>query len=148
MGRRVAAVAVLAAGALAAVGCSSDGDARQETQPAPRGSTFELGAFDELPRLPRSEPLGVRSEKDGIVTQSFSTVGRTPQQVLDYYARELGEAGWESATPVHRADTGAVADWITEGFRLEVSATQIEEDHRSPQSDAYVVQYSLVLRPR
>lgn len=143
----VVVAAVTAATLLLLNGCGGDGEEQPATQPAPGVTTFEQGRFDDLPLLPDSERFGPRSEKDGVVAQTYRTDGVTPQEVVDHFERELPPSGWRMAEPVHRSDTGSRGDWVTDDWRLEVSAAPVP-DRRDPSSPEEVVQYSLVLRPR
>jgi hypothetical protein len=138
----------LATGILCVMVLSACGsaDEREGTQPAPGVTTFEQGRFDDLPLLPDSDPLGPRHEQDGIVTRSYRTTGVTPEGVIDFYDRELSAAGWRMVEPEFREDTESRADWVVDEWRLEVSATQID-DRQNASSDRFTVQYSLVLRP-
>lgn len=145
--KHVAVAAVAAVTILLATGCGEGGEEQAETQPAPAVTTFEQGSFDELPLLPDSERFGPRSEKDGVVAQTYRTNGVTPQEVVDHFEQELPPAGWRMAEPVHRGDTESRGDWVTDEWRLEVSAAPVP-DRRHPSSPEEVVQYSLVLRPR
>lgn len=125
-----------------AAACSDDADGAG-TQPAPAVSTFEQGEFDDLPRHPRSEPIGPRSEMDGVVTQSFSATGATPEQVISFFTERLQETGWTPAEPAHREDTPTRADFTLDDLRLELTATSLA-GRTGP--DEATVQYSLVLR--
>lgn len=136
-------VSALAA-VLALGGCSDREEQREGTQPAPAVTTFEQGRFDDLPLAPRSDPVGPRSEKEGVVTRSFSAKGTTPEQVLRFYEQNL--TGWRQLEPVHEVGTSSYrATWAQGEWLLEVSSG------RAPALDAPLeaqVQYSLVLRPR
>ena len=129
-------------------GCGGDSDP-PEAQPAPGVSTFVAGRFDDLPLHPRSDPVGRRSETDGVITRSFATRGITTEGVLEFYADVLPDRGW---TPVGQVEaTGPAAhqgDWASEGWQLRVSAidaTNLNVDGEG--SDDVVTQYSLVLTP-
>lgn len=150
MGRRWSTIALVVAGAavmLAGPACGGDGEDREGTQPAPDVTTFEQGRFDELPVFPRSDPFGPRSEKDGVVARSYRATSADPGQIIDFYARELAGRGWRMAEPVFRSDAESRGDWVLDDYRLEVSATRVDDD-RNPTSADAVAQYSLVLRPR
>ncbi len=140
---------VVATGLLAVVlaGCGSR-DADPATQPAPGVTTFEEGRFDNLPQYPRSEPLGPRTEKRGVVARSYKAPGASPEQVLDFY-RDALAARWSMVSPVEKLGVGTFgADWVGEDFRLRVTATR-EGDVLS-QDDAsrtVAAQYSLTLHP-
>ena len=140
---------VVATGILAVVlaGCGPR-DADPAAQPAPGVTTFEDGRFDNLPQYPRSEPLGPRTEKRGVVARSYKVPGASPEQVLDFY-RETLPARWSMVSPVEKLGVGTFrADWVGEEYRLRVTATR-EGDVLS-QDDAsktVVAQYSLTLNP-
>lgn len=144
--RTVGAVIAVLAMAAALGACGSDDDQADPTQPAPDVTTFQQGVFGDLPQVPGSEPFGERSEKDGVVTQTFKTKGITEQGVIDYYAQALPERGWVASEPVFREDTPFRADWVKGDLRLEISAAKVE-DRDTPSAEQTEVQYSLVLRP-
>lgn len=135
---------VVALGSHACAGAAS----REGTQPAPDVTTFEQGVFDDVPRFPRSEPLGSRSEKAGVVAQSFRAFGASPRAVLEYYARSL--AGWQQVEPITR--TGTVdfrARWATDRWTLLVTAAPAPTTSDGNQADVPEpkTQYSLTLSP-
>ncbi len=148
-GKAVAMIrrSIFVATVLLLAGCGSD-EAERAAQPAPGVTTFEQGRFDDLPRYPRSEPLGPRSEKDGVVAQSFRATGAEPQQVLEWYRDELGQ-GWIMLTPIERLGVGTVrADWVQGEYRLRVSATrEAELENRDDAARKVVSQYSVSLQP-
>ncbi len=117
-----------------------------EAQPAPEVTTFEHGRFDDLPRFPRSDPVGPRNETDGVVTRSYRARGTSPEQVLEFYEQAL-EQRWDMVTPIEQLGIGTFrAEWVTEDYRLLVSATR--ESTLDPPDDAanpVVSQYSLTL---
>lgn len=124
-------------------GCG-DGSEDEGTQPAPDVGAVAHGELGDLPAYPRSEPIGARSEKDGVVTQSFSVAGATPEQVISFYVGELPGLGWVPAEPAHREDTASRVDFVRGDMRLEVTATSLAG--RAGPEEA-TVQYSLVVRP-
>lgn len=132
----------------ALLGCGGDGDP-PETQPAPDVSTFEAGRFDDLPLYPRSDPVGTRSEKDGVITQSYATRGATTDEVLDFYVDVLPDRGWTQVGQVEETGPSAhQGDWSSEGWNLRVSATDGSQlDFGGESSNEVVTQYSLVLTP-
>ncbi len=71
------------------IGSACSDDEPEATQPSPTETTFEQGTFDNLPIYPRSEPLGERNEKDGVVSRSYRSTGIAPQTLLGFYADEL-----------------------------------------------------------
>ncbi|MDP9388464.1 MAG: hypothetical protein M3Q48_11290 [Actinomycetota bacterium] len=144
------ALARLVAATVAVVVLVACGDRehQQEAKPAPHVTTFEEGTFDDLPQFSRSEPVGPRSEKDGVVARSYRARGATPEGVLDYYRDVLDERGWTMVGAIERIGVGTYrADWVSGAQRLRVSASgepQLAEDVPSQQ---VTVQYSLTLRP-
>jgi len=133
--------------AVASSACT-DAESRAGTQPAPDVTTFEQGVFDDIPRFPRSEPLGSRSEKAGVVAQSFRAFGATPRSVLDYYARSLPR--WEQIEPI--TQTGTVdfrARWARDGWTLLVTAAPAPTVSDGNQADVPEpkTQYSLTVSP-
>lgn len=139
----------LVVGVLAATLAScGEREERAETQPAPNVTTFEQGAFDDIPLFPRSEPVGPRSEKEGVVARSYRARGATPQGVLEYYRDALDERRWELVGDIEELGVGTYqADWVSGDRRLRVSATREPALGGEAPSDQVVVQYSLTLRP-
>ena len=132
--------------ALAATSASCR-SAHEDSQPAPRVTTFARGLFDEIPRLPGTSSLGARSEKNEIVTQTFRVEGRDPHQVIEFYDSRLPSNGWLRASPAYREPSTNRADFVRDDYRLEVSSALIT-NAGSDDADAVASQYSLVLRPR
>ena len=127
------------------VGCGDDEP--DGAQPVPEATVFDDADFDGLPRFPRSEPVGLRSRKADVVTQSFRAEGASVDRVMEHFEDALTEGGWVPAEPVHRADGPGRADYLRGDHRLEVSAIDVD-DRDGDVGDESVVQYSLVLRPR
>lgn len=144
--RSFAIAVALLLGTTAGAACGGD-DQGPEAQPDPDASRFVEGDFDDLPRYPRSEPFGPKSEKRGIITQSFRATGATPDAVIEYFRTAMQQRGWEPAEPVFRDDTASRVDFVTDEHRLEVSAV-VADANDSESTDNAAVQYSLVLRPR
>ncbi len=130
--------------ALMLTGCGRE-RAREGAQPAPDVTTFEQGSFDDLPLFPRSEPLGARSEKDGVVSRSFVAKGATPARVMQFYEASL--KAWRQVEPTHVVGTSTHrAKWAQDNWLLEVSASGYASSIDEPLEAR--VQYSLVLSPR
>ncbi len=128
------------------LGACGDGK-RRAAQPTPNVTTFEPGRFDDIPLFPRSEPLGPRSEKDGVVARSYMAKGTTPQQVLEYYRTSLNER-WRLVSPIEKLGVGTYrADWVSDQYRLRVSATEAPSVELDDASKNVIVQYSLTLTP-
>lgn len=142
MHRRLAAVVLVL---LVAAGCGGD-EQRPSTQPAPDETTFQRGDFEDLPRYPRSEPLGERTEKDGAVARSFEATGATPEAVVEWYRDNL--ARWQlDQPPAPIGERTYRGRWSRDAFFLVVSATAaptLSNDDGSTVS----TQYSLSLEPR
>lgn len=142
---RATAIALFAL-LLAAAGCGDPVD-DEGTQPAPAVTSFEQGEFDDLPLPAETEPVGRRSEQDGIVTRSYKVEGMTPQDVLAFYEAELADLGWTSLG-VEEMREGYRGDWSTEDWELRVSANKAPGLGESASSDAKLLtQLSLVLTP-
>lgn len=139
----------MSAGCLAALAACGGGSADGPVaQPAPGVTAFVSGDFDDLPLVPGSEPFGERSEKDGVTTQTFKVRGYTAEAVIEFYAGALPSSGWRQVAPAFREDTSTRSDWVTDGWRLEISAFGIADGSQDDGGGEEVVQYSLVLRPR
>ncbi len=142
--RRVRAFLSVGMAGLVLAGCARDRE-REGAQPAPDVTTFEQGRFDDLPLFPRSDPVGPRSEKEGVVTRSFVAKGATPEQVMQFYEGRL--KGWQQVEPSHLVGTSTHrAKWALDNWFLEVSASAYASSIDDPLEAQ--VQYSLVLSPR
>lgn len=133
--------------AVVLAGCGA-GTANPVAQPAPGVTTFEEGRFDDLPQYPRSEPLGPRHEKDGVIARSYKAAGASPDQVLEFYRDALQER-WNMVTAVEKLGVGTLrADWVDDEYRLRVSATRESLlDSEEDASETAATQYSLTLHP-
>ena len=140
------AVVMTMAAVTAACGGGTSSDS-QSAQPTPNVTTFEPGRFDDLPKFPRSEALGPRHEKDGVVARSFRATGTRPEQVLDYYRTSLGEQ-WTLLQAPEQIGVGTYrGDWTSGDWQLRVSATAEPELDLDNASAERTVQYSLTLSP-
>lgn len=139
--RAVVCALVLCAAALG--GCGTDdepslpGDASVVASSGdPETVTGDLGGVE---LFPGSEPVGSRSEEDGVVTQSFVAPAAAPAEVMSHFQNFVGEP----TGPVEDVGTALRAEFRTDdGRRLEVSVTDLGADEQDQ------VQYSLVLHPR
>ncbi|MDP8992415.1 MAG: hypothetical protein M3N31_05080 [Actinomycetota bacterium] len=130
--------------ALVVAGCGGDRQEREGAQTAPAVTTFEQGRFDDLPLFPRSDPIGPRSEKEGVIARSYTARGTTPERLLQFYEDKLTQ--WRQVEPVRKFGTSSYrAKWARDNWLLEVSsgASPALDDAGDAQ-----VQYSLVLSPR
>lgn len=122
------------------------GDERPATQPTPSEATFQRGTFDDLPLHPRSEPLGEKAEKDGVVARSFKATGATPVGVLEWYRGNL--PGWELIDPPAAIGEGTFRGrWARDASVLVVSASAAPT-LPSDSGNGVSTQYSLTLEPR
>lgn len=146
-GRRVRTL-VAAFAAIPVLSCGAD-EAQPATQPAPDVTTFEPGRFDDLPLHPRSDPVGERTESDGVSSRSFSVRGTTPREVLEFYERVLPERGWTAVGTVEETGPSAYqGDWSAEEWTLRVSANDASGlDDGNDTSSSVITQYSFVLSP-
>jgi hypothetical protein len=153
VGTVIGAVLVLGLGA-----CGDDGEeTRTErgigAQPAPGADTFEQGLFDGLPHPPRSDPLGPRTEKADVVSQSFQVRDSLPVDVLAFYEQHLtGEWGERQDPRQIGAGPTWKGVWVRDTWELTVSATEAPTLNQTTDPEAALnnvfSQYSLSLSPR
>lgn len=140
MARRLLLPAVALA-LLAACG----GHERPQARPT-AGETAFASEFDDLPRHPRSEPLGERTEKDGVTARSFKVTGATPEEVLEWYLGNL--RGWQLREQPAAIGQGTYRGrWARGAHFLVVSASEAPTLSSEAGDDA-PAQYSLSLEPR
>jgi hypothetical protein len=144
MGRVRRSIGITAVVGVVLAGCGNDPpDGAPEV---PGATVLDDGVFDDLPRFPRSEVLGLPSSKAGVVAQSFRAEGASVDRVMTFFEGALTERGWLPAEPVHRAPGPGRADYLRGEQRLELSAIDVEDRDGDVGNEA-VVQYSLLLRP-
>jgi hypothetical protein len=148
--RRWATVAAVVILPLAACGDDSpgatadvDGGGEQEdAQPSPGGTAFTDAEFDDIP-IPRgATEAGGQTERDGVVTQSFTVTETSPEQIMDVFVTTLAERGWDNVESVRSTGTDSyAAAWVQGDDRIEISALLAQgiEDERT--------QFSVVLLP-
>ena len=118
--------------------CSS-GDA--DTQPRNDVQDFGEGRFDEIPRFPRSTPMGRETEVGEHTARNFTAQGATTQQVLSFYDGRLEQ--WRRIVPVHEQEKTWLGEWQRGDMQLRVTAAPapaLEGPYEA------IVQYSLELR--
>lgn len=143
----VALAAIVVAVVLPACGPGPDGgevtERRASVEPEmgePAGDLVDV--FDDLPRVPESQPLTSREEGADSVARTFEATGRTPEQVLSFYEDELDGDEWTVTSPPGPAGEGAWrGEWTGHGATLVVSASRQPADDRERPS-----QYSLTLK--
>jgi hypothetical protein len=115
------------------------------TQPAPAVTTFEQGYFDDLPLPPRSEPVGERSEENGVVSRSYAVRDTSPERVLAFYSEQLAKSA--VVEPPHDIGVGTLRGrWLLDGRELTVSATRednLEATERFGDDVGVITQFSL-----
>ena len=128
-------------------GCGADGGEAPEAQPAPEVTVFRNGAFDQLPRYPRSDEFAPATETAAVVSQTFSVRNATPQQILDFYRSTLER--WTVVEPVQQVGPDALrASWRRDGRQLQVSASRAPSvDVTAPTVEPPMSQYSLQIGP-
>lgn len=147
--RRVAvALVVLVIGlGPAACGPGTDGGEVTERRASVEAEMGEpagdlLDVFNDLPRVPDSEPLSSREEGADSVARTFEATGRTSENILSFYEDELDGEGWTITSPPRPVGEGTWrGEWSGHGATLVVSASdQPTEDGERPS------QYSLTLK--
>ena len=117
---RMRCVLALTVAVFAVIAAACGADDTREAIPA-RGGEFVEGVFDDLPRPPRTAPLGERTAEEDVVSQSFEVRNMSSRQVLDFYVDNLDE--WET-TGVENIGAGTYrGTWTTEDHELIVSST-------------------------
>lgn len=138
--------------AVLVTGCGGGGNENPATraQPSPNVTTFEPGVFDEIPRHPRSEPVGERSDENGVITRSFAVRDAEPTTVLQFFEDRLS-ADWELVSQPQEIGVDTYrGTWARDNWILTISATRaetVDADSDAAQG-TYFSQYSLNLSPR
>ena len=146
--RRLSALALLVALLLGA--CGDDDDASDpDAQPSPDVTTFGEGDFSDIPLPPLAEEAGERSERDGVVVQSFFVRNRTPEDVLDFYRTYFeGEGGTPILAPEPYGNQAWRGTWLVDDRELLVSAIPAPSvDGTEVERADVVTQMSLELSP-
>jgi hypothetical protein len=130
---------------LSLLGACADDGRQPDTQPAPEVNTFSAGDFDDLPLPAGAKRAGERSERDGVVTQSFFVPNTSPEQVLEFYASVFDEQNIPVIDePAPAGTTAWRGRWLIEDRQLLVSATTAPS---AQGDDERVTQFSLELSP-
>ena len=123
-------------------GAGDDGEGEGGEVPTPGMTGFTEGEFDDI-ALPRgADEASEKTERDGVISQSFFAQQTSPEQIMDFFATSLDADGWTVVEPVSSRGTDSLAGaWTRDGRRLEVSAllAQGVENERT--------QFSVVLLP-
>ncbi len=132
---------VLVALVLVVSACSS-GSGSDGTQA--KASTFGTGQFEGIPLLVRTDPVGARTDRGGVVTRSYKTTGFTTKQVLDHYRTLLHGRGWTADGAVQKIGPNAYRGaWIRKGHRLVITASGA--GGLNPKTNQPAVQFNLML---
>lgn len=142
----LALVLLVTTGLLAACDTASE----EGTQPRPDVTTFEQGDLDDIPLLPRSEPISSPSEEEGVVARSYLVRNTAPADVLRFYEEQLADATVVSE-PEEIGANSFRGRWQLDQRRvLTVSATQeggVEGTEDMSEATEVLTQYSLSLAP-
>lgn len=137
--------------AIGGAGCGAD-DTSPSAQPAPGVTTFAEGEFGSIPVMPQSEPIGERSDTEGVVAQSFKLRNGSPQAVYDFYADALAPEWtlveeWHALGGAENPSYRAI--WHKGQDRLVVTAAAAPTAAAGGAGESAdpVVQYSLSLEP-
>lgn len=131
---------------------SEDGEALdqvEETRTVGEGAEFG-GRFEELPLVPRSEPIGSRSERDGFVTRSYAAEGASPARIMAFYESSLPALGWEVLVAPEPSGTSTIqAEWSSDELLLRITANEAAAlgGDQNP-TEAVTSQYSLIMSER
>lgn len=113
------------------------------------GCTATADFVDGIALYPGSTAAGARTEKDGVLTQSFTVQNAVPEQILSHFIEFLPD--WTAADPVNAGTALRLELTAADGRRLEVSSTAIgslgDPADARPSGVDPTVQYSLILHP-
>lgn len=147
--RRPCSGALMAGAVAMSIAFASCSPSDEGTQPAPAVTTFGQGDFEGLPLPPRSEPLGQRSEQDGVVSRSYAVRDTSPELVLEFYSQRLPASA--VVEQPHEIGVGTLRGrWLLDGRELTVSATvddTLEAIERFGEDAGVISQLSLSLGP-
>lgn len=145
--RMAVAVPLMLGVGLPACGPGTDGGEVTERRASVEAEMGEpagdlLDVFNDLPRVPGSEPLTSRQKGADSVARTFEASGKTPENVLSFYEDELDGEEWTITSPPGSVGEGTWrGEWSGHGATLVVSASeQPAEDGDRPS------QYSLTLK--
>lgn len=144
-----AVILAMTVAALGLAGCGPDTDGGEVTE---RRASVEaemgepagdlLDVFNDLPRVPDSQPQASREEGADSVVRTFEATGRTPEEILSFYEDELDGDEWTVTSPPDEVGEGTWrGEWAGHGATLVVSASRQPADERERTS-----QYSLTLK--
>lgn len=150
--RFLAAVLLLAAGVLVACGEAEDPEATPE--PAPGREGFVEGDFDDVPVIPRAEPVGPAvSREEGTVARTYKVQALNPRQSIQEWGTLLSERDWDRVEGPREMGQGIWrSDWLADDRRLELVATPtdaVPADEATPgeSSERFPTTVSVLLYP-
>lgn len=110
--------------------------------PAPGGTLFTLGTFDDIQLPGGATEISEKTERDGAIAQSFTVDALSPERVMSHFAQTLPESGWTELEQPAPVGTDSIAgSWARDERRLDVSALLAQG------VDGERTQFSLVLLP-
>lgn len=133
------AVAFTVVLAVAAAACGSSGG-----QPTTKsGRTAGSVVFSELPRYQGATSVAAPTVTGSVTTQTFEVDGASPQKILQFYSRDLGER-WIMREKPHALTGGSQSAW--RGRWTNGDATLLVSSERTPTDNQGGAQFSLDLR--
>jgi hypothetical protein len=96
--------------------------------PASPSGAFEPTDFANIPIPSGAKPLDDPKINGAITIRSWEVLGRTPQQLLDFYTQQLPPAGWQvSQAPAPAGQTVWAGQWARPHQQLQVTATALDQ---------------------
>ena len=124
---------------VAVAACGSSGG-HPTTKP---GRTAGSVVFSELLGYPGAKSVAAPTVNGGATTQTFEVNGASPQKILNFYMRELGEP-WTIREKPHALTGGSQSAW--RGRWTNGGSTLLVSSEQTPTYKQGSVQYSLDLR--
>ncbi len=130
--------------ALLAGACAGTDETTPDAQPSTEATVFVGGAFDSIPRYPRTEEAGSLTEEAGVSTQSFTVRNTRPRDIIDFYAARLEELWQVSQEPEEVGNGTFRGVWVQGERELLVTTAPAP----TAGGDEVTAQYSLELGPK
>lgn len=86
---------------VALASCGEDEPGGPDAQPTPDQTVFGPGLFDQLPHPGGSEPVGPKTQEQGVVARSYKLDNAVPSEVMDFYEDALAD-DWRLIDPVEQ----------------------------------------------
>ena len=105
--------------------------------------------FDDLPRYPRSAPTGARvRDANGVLVQTFSVPGTTPQEIVQYMLDVLPRHRWTRVTTSSGgSENGHRLLWRDGRLHLVLAVAAASTLQEGGAADQPTSQYSYLLYP-